>query len=283
MGLNFHFPRWDTEKDISAQGKTALVLSAGGMFAAYQAGAWKALASRLRADIVVGASAGAINAWVIAAGVSPDELISLWLDPTCRSLVAYRPFQPPWRGIVDCRPIDAFLRELCERYRPRIEIGIVATQIPRLRMRLFQNDEIDWRSMAASAAIPFVFRPVRIGGKLYADGGLLEALPIWAAARMGATRIVAINVLAYPPSRLAGWAVRAFRALAPRPPASPSGLQLSVIQPGGPLGRMRDALFWRRDAVERWILLGERQAAQHFYLSPRDGGVYASPPNDGIQ
>ncbi|MGE5569612.1 MAG: patatin-like phospholipase family protein [Rhodospirillales bacterium] len=259
------------------------MLSAGGMFAAYQAGAWKALASRFRPDIVVGASAGAINAWVIAARASPDDLIALWLDSRCRSLVSFRPFQPPWRGILDCRPVDALLRELCERYRPRIEIGIVATQIPRLRMRLFQGDEIDWRCVAASAAIPAVFRPVRIGGKLYVDGGLLEALPVWAAARMGATRIVAINVLAYPPARLAGWAVRAFRALAPRPPVSPSGLHLSVIQPGRPLGALRDSLFWRREAVERWIFLGERQAAQHFQLSPWDGGVYASPPPDGLQ
>ncbi len=37
---------------------------------------------------------------------------------------------------------------------------------------------------------------VRIDGKLCADGGLLGALPVWAVARMGATRIVAINVLA---------------------------------------------------------------------------------------
>ena len=45
---------------------TALVLSAGGMFGAYQAGAWKALAPELSPDLVVGTSAGSLNGWAIA-------------------------------------------------------------------------------------------------------------------------------------------------------------------------------------------------------------------------
>ena len=40
---------------------TALVLSAGGMYGAYQAGAWKAIADIFQPDLVVGASIGAIN------------------------------------------------------------------------------------------------------------------------------------------------------------------------------------------------------------------------------
>ncbi len=38
--------------------KTALVLSAGGMFGAYQAGAWGEISARFQPDLVVGASAG---------------------------------------------------------------------------------------------------------------------------------------------------------------------------------------------------------------------------------
>ena len=52
---------------------TALVLSAGGMFRGYQAGAWKVLRSRLRPDIVIGASAGALNGWAIAGERSPKS------------------------------------------------------------------------------------------------------------------------------------------------------------------------------------------------------------------
>ena len=44
------------------------------MFAAYQAGVWKAVSSAFRPDIVIGASAGALNGWAIAGGCEPDEL-----------------------------------------------------------------------------------------------------------------------------------------------------------------------------------------------------------------
>jgi len=58
----------------------ALVLSAGGMFGAYQVGAWKVLADVFQPDLIVGASIGAVNGWAIAAGCPPDELIERWLN-----------------------------------------------------------------------------------------------------------------------------------------------------------------------------------------------------------
>jgi predicted acylesterase/phospholipase RssA len=41
--------------------KRALVLSGGGMFGAWQAGAWSVLARHFQPDLVVGASAGSLN------------------------------------------------------------------------------------------------------------------------------------------------------------------------------------------------------------------------------
>ena len=71
--------------------KTALVLSAGGMFGAYQAGAWKELSPYFQPDVVVGTSVGALNGWTIAGGVAPDELLRYWSD---ESLAAFlRPLE----------------------------------------------------------------------------------------------------------------------------------------------------------------------------------------------
>src|SRR6059036_130018 len=61
---------------------TALVLSAGGMFAAWEAGVWKALHRRFEPSLIVGASAGALNGWLIAGGATPDQLAGAWLDPS---------------------------------------------------------------------------------------------------------------------------------------------------------------------------------------------------------
>jgi predicted acylesterase/phospholipase RssA len=66
------------------------------MFAAYQAGAWKVLAARLRPDVVIGASAGALNAWAIAGGAGPEELAAAWLDEAVAEMSRLR--LPPRPG-----------------------------------------------------------------------------------------------------------------------------------------------------------------------------------------
>src|SRR4051794_26558392 len=104
---NFHFNR----RTMSTK---ALVLSAGGMFGAYQAGAWEVLAGIFQPDIVVGASIGSLNGWAIAGGCTPQELIDRWL-----------------------RFHDNSIRGMHESYRPKAAYGVVVTDALRLKPRLF--------------------------------------------------------------------------------------------------------------------------------------------------
>jgi predicted acylesterase/phospholipase RssA len=238
--------------------KTALVLSAGGMYAAWQAGAWRALARRLDPEIVIGASAGALNAWAIASNADPDALAREWLAPELAHVAKWR-WQAPWRGVFDAGPLVALIQSLTARYTPRRELGIVAVDLPRLRPRLFRYPGIGWRHLAASCAVLLGYEQVRIGGAWFTDGGLLGALPLWAAAEMGAGRALGVNALPVMPSRLVRWAVRGIRVFG-RAPQTPAGLDARILSPSLPLGPLRDAVFWRRDAVERWIALGESDA-----------------------
>jgi NTE family protein len=50
----------------------------------------------------------------------------------------------------------------------------------------------------ASAALPVLFPPAEIGGRVLIDGGAVDMLPLGKAADMGATRIIAIDVGAGP-------------------------------------------------------------------------------------
>lgn len=175
--------------------KNALVLSAGGMFGAYQAGAWKGLAGRFRPDVVIGASVGALNGWAIAGGAAPEQLIAQWLDPGCARLARIRLPGAPWRGIFDPAPLAERTEALWKAYRPRVEVGVVAVELGRFRPRLFRNAEITWRHLAASCAVLMCYPQVRIDSSWFTDGGLLGALPLWAAVALGAERIVAVNVL----------------------------------------------------------------------------------------
>src|SRR6185436_480327 len=59
-----------SSQSADAPRRTALVLSGGGMFGAYQAGVWAALHHSIQLDMVVGASIGCLNGWLIAGGCS---------------------------------------------------------------------------------------------------------------------------------------------------------------------------------------------------------------------
>lgn len=215
--------------------RTALVLSAGGMFGAYQAGAWKVLAEHFEPDMVVGASIGAINGWAIASRCDPDELIRRWLN-----------LQPLSR--------QDLIRQVHSDFSPRIDCGVVLTETFRLRPRLFRGDNLTWQHLAASTAVLGVYAQHRIDGRLYSDGGLLSALPLWAAAEMGADRIVAINALPAMPSAILRKVVGAIRAVSRFKPAIPT--EVIQIAPTEALGGARDILRWKRENAERWIAQG---------------------------
>ena len=84
---------------------SALVLSAGGMFGAYQAGVWKSLARVFQPDLVVGTSAGSLNGWAIAGGCSVEELTAIWLDPALEKLMRVRWRASMWQGLWDPAPL----------------------------------------------------------------------------------------------------------------------------------------------------------------------------------
>jgi NTE family protein len=238
--------------------RTALVLSAGMMFGAYQAGVWKALAAVFEPDMVIGVSSGALNGWAIAGGCDPDDLVELWRQPSFAGVSRLHfPF-PPWEGVFNSRLLKAVCARLHSRFHPQVEVGIAATDLLRMRPRLFKGKEIKWQHLAASCSIPFGFRPVSIEGRLYIDGGFLGVLPLWAASQMGATKAVAICALPRVPSRFIRSVVTIARFLAPRLPGLSPELQVRIVAPTRPMGSMIDLTLWRRDNIERWIELGRK-------------------------
>ncbi len=225
---------------------TALVLSAGGLWAAWEVGVWKVLRTRLEPDLVVGASAGSWNGWAIAGGCTAEELEDLWLEPRTGRIIRFGLHRS---GVLRPEMLHAAAKEVFERFRPRIPFGLTMVEVPALHLKLVRNGEITWRHLAASCSIPCGFPPVWIDGRRYVDGGLLGGLPLWAAEEMGATRAVALNVLSTLPFRIAR------RVMWLRQPSH--GLQVVRLEPSVRLGSLRDALVWSADNVRRWIRAGE--------------------------
>jgi predicted acylesterase/phospholipase RssA len=222
----------------------ALVLSGGGLFGAWQAGAWSVLRDHIRPDLIVGASVGALNGYVIASGGTLEELRSMWLDP------AFAHFAD----------LASNIRRMMARFTLRLPFAITAVELPRMIPRIFRDSEITWRHLAASCALPFALPQVRIGAHWYSDGGLLGALPSWAAAELGATQIIGLQALAQPTSWWLGQATRAFRAVAGHNPPVPPGIEVLEIHPAGRLGSIRDTIQWKRSNIERWLDQGAEDA-----------------------
>ena len=225
--------------------RIALVLSGGGMFGAWQVGAWRALSERFEPDLIVGASAGSLNGYAIAGGASPEELREFWLRPELQKL----------------KSLPETIQELMKRYTPRLEYALVLTDLLRLKPKIFQGEDITWRHLAASCAIPGWLPQYRIEGRTYSDGGLLNPLPVWAAVELGATHVVALNALPEIPSVLLRPFIKGFRRIAGHHPPLPERVELRTIRPVRSLGDMRDALHWRRANIERWIEQGYSDAS----------------------
>lgn len=226
--------------DIVQIMRRALVLSGGGLWGAWQAGAWSVLADAFEPDLIVGASIGSLNGYMIASGVSPAALIEQWSDA----------------GYRDHRRLHENLRMLTERCQLKKPFALTVTETLRMKPRIYQNGEITWKHLAASCAVPVVLPQVKLDGRWLSDGGLLGPLPVWAAVELGATEIVGLNVLGKFPLRLVGPFVGAFRAtFAPRK-VIPADVRVWERQPSRMLGGMKSTFFGSQTEVRSWIELG---------------------------
>jgi NTE family protein len=252
---------------VGRKRKTALALSAGGMFGAYQAGVWQALADCFEPDIVVGASVGSLNGWLIAGGCRPSILADRW-----RNLESIE--RLPWRcprtfsdGMIDSTLLENWIQEMCAAATPRGQYGAVLTQIPALKPMLFQWPDVTWQHVAASCAVPGFLRQYRFDGRLYTDGGFLDPSPVWAALEMGADIVVSVNVLRHRPAIVRAL-VKGAQTYAKYLPPAVEGRTIIHIDPPAALGGPKDSMYWSKTNADRWIDQGRRDALarKHFLV-----------------
>ena len=230
----------------------ALVLSGGGLFGAWQAGAWSVLSRSFEPDLIVGASIGSVNGYLLASGVSPEELVGMWLDPTFRRL----------------DDLHGMLQRLTSRYTLRTPFALTVTDILTMTPRTYRDGEITWRHLAASCAVPPVMPQVKLDGRWCTDGGLLNPLPVWAATDLGATEIEALQVLKVFPSALLHPFVEAFRLVFGHHPDLPAGVSLREWAPSEKLGALKQSLWGTQADIERWIQMGQGDVEKN--ISPRN-------------
>lgn len=161
-----------------------IVLSGGFLAFAEQAGFLHALEDLgIRPAAVCGTSSGALAGMLWAAGMpAADILRRLTEKAPVRQL---RPCRRPWRGMFSMRRvIEELSRDLPPTFADLEVPAAVGVIDPRGTPHLLAEGPLP-QAVAASCAIPRLFHPVTIGGRPWADGGVVDrtALPAWRARR----------------------------------------------------------------------------------------------------
>ncbi len=184
--------------------KTAFVLAGGGSLGAVEVGMLQTLVDRgISADLVVGASVGAINGAYFAAFPDAEgvrKLARIWRGLSWRDVFPFSPFGPLLsffalrNYLVDPTP----LRRLLERHLPYRDLGQTAIPLHVVATDILTGTEVVLSSgpaieaVLASSAIPAVFPTVQLEGRYLADGGIANNTPISVAVALGADRVVVL-------------------------------------------------------------------------------------------
>lgn len=193
----------------------AIVMSGAANYGAMQAGALEGILSAgYHPQVVVGTSAGALNAIYIASDptpegarrlgevwemVSPNEVGKGGMFTGIRRLLARKDslfpnlplahylekYFPSGIGtfgeLYELKQVSAYTIAVCMETKQTVAFGD-------------HPQDLILDGAMASTALPPYFPPWRVGGFHYIDGGVTSKLPILAAIERGATQIVALNV-----------------------------------------------------------------------------------------
>ncbi|MBQ3287928.1 MAG: patatin family protein [Kiritimatiellae bacterium] len=207
--------------------KRGLVLEGGAMRGLFTAGVLDVLMEHgVRFDGVVGVSAGACFGCNYKSR-QPGRVIRY------NKRFARDPRYCSWTSLL--RTGDLFNADFCYRALPMeldpfdcaayaanpMEFHVVATDCvtgKAVYKRLDKADEEAFRWIQASASMPLVSRPVRIGGGEYLDGGLSDGIPLRYFESLGYSRNVVITTRPHGYRKFPTWKIRLLKPLLRRHP-----------------------------------------------------------------
>lgn len=177
--------------------RIGVALSGGGARGFAHIGALQAMDEcGLRPDILAGVSAGSVVAVMYAAGLSANAMLEAFEGAT---FSGFTEIGMPRGGLFGFEGFKEFIRRVTGVKRLedlKIPTVIGATDLVAGRPVMFEQGEIG-DVVAASCAIPIVFKPVTIDGVRYVDGGVLHNLPAW-TIRSRCRNLFGINVSCLP-------------------------------------------------------------------------------------
>ena len=178
----------------------------GGPLGAHEVGMLRALIERrIRPDLVLGTSVGAINGVAVAADPSPagvERLTEMWsaidrsdvfggsvlgrLATLARTRTHLHDTESLRALLTDGLPVGR-IEELA------VPFQCVAACIERASEHWFDAGPVV-DAVLASAAVPGLLPPVAIRGEHFIDGGIVNSIPVTRAIELGATQVFVLHV-----------------------------------------------------------------------------------------
>jgi NTE family protein len=276
----------------------AFVLGGGGVLGAVEVGMLRALfRAEIKPDLVIGTSIGAVNGALVAADpveAVTDRLVRLWASPEASEVYGDSVARQLRRFAARTHlhsPVP--LRRLLERELGegrtfgdlKIPFRCCAASIERAAEHWFTEGPLV-EAVLASASVPGLLPPARIGDEHFVDGGIVNSIPIGEAVAAGAKCIFVLQVgrierpLTAPrrPWEVAQVAFEIARRhrFAREMAALPHDVDVHVLPTGG--GDPRDDTPWAyRDMaavgrrISRSYTASRRYLAEHYIVEPEDG------------
>ncbi len=179
---------------VKPPAKVALVLGAGASRGFAHIGVLKILeANRVPIHLIVGTSAGSLVGSMYAYGFNAFQLQSLSFPVEKGDIID---LTVPDNGFIKGEKLEAYVNHMLK-----------GTPIEKLRTRFYAvaadiqtGEEVVFASgntgmaVRASCSIPGIFQPVRIGSRIYVDGGIVSPVAVDTARKMGADLVIAVDI-----------------------------------------------------------------------------------------
>lgn len=213
-------------------GRVGLVLGGGGGKGSAHIGVLSALeALHVPIDVLAGTSIGGLVAAFYAVGYQPYQIEQWFLRATARNILERDPGNS---GFLGTRKIESLLQEALGQRTfadARWPLALVTVDIVSGQLVVLRDGSLV-EAVLATTAVPGLFPPVARGEQLLVDGGVLNNVPVDIAQKLGAERVIAVDL----------------------------GLLAETFQLGGPA--MRDTVWSPRRWVPRnQLMIAERSLA----------------------
>jgi len=241
--------------------RVAVVLGAGASRGFAHIGVLKILeANQIPLHMIVGTSAGSFVGSLYAYGFNAFQLQKMALSIDKTDILD---LTIPDNGFIKGERLEEYVNRMVANTpieKMRVPFHAVAAALPSGEETVFGKGNTG-AAVRASCSIPGIFRPARIGERMYVDGGVVSPVAVDAARRYGADVVIAVDISAdldtRPPEGTIATILQAVTIMHSRISASQTARADIVIRPR--VGYIGSAEFEKRHEA---ILEGEKAAIE---------------------